>query len=67
MTDGKGRTWAGLSFIDDSMHSVEVSDRGVAAPITGHGICSKRQQLSDFSSDYSIFPIKPEYMPSKCP
>jgi hypothetical protein len=60
MTDGKGRTWAGLSFIDDSMHLVEVSDRGVAAPIRGHGICSKRQQLSDLSSDYSIFRINPE-------
>ena len=64
--DGKGRSWAGLSFIDDSMHSVVVSDRGVAAPIRGHGIYSKRQQLSELSSDYSIFTSKSEYMPTKC-
>ena len=44
-----------------------VSDRGVAAPIRGHGIYSKRQQLSESSPDYSIFLSKSEYIPTKCP
>jgi hypothetical protein len=67
MIDGEGWARAGLSFTNNNRHPVIVSDRGVAAPIRGHGIDSKRQQLSELSSDYSIFTSKSEYMPTKCP